>query len=70
MKIRSSKTYRGIGKTNIERLDQALVEVPSKEEIAKLNLIKSIFNIASRPTPKMPTFGTIVLSQRTLIRVG
>jgi hypothetical protein len=32
MKTGGSKRLRGIGKTNLERLDQALVEVPSKEE--------------------------------------
>jgi hypothetical protein len=43
MKARGSKRKRGVGKTNLERLDQAFVEVPSKEEITKWNLIKSIF---------------------------
>jgi hypothetical protein len=28
---------------HLERLDQAFIEVPSKEEVTKFNLIKSIF---------------------------
>jgi hypothetical protein len=42
MKAGGSKRQRGIDKTNLERLDQTFVEVLSKEEIAKSNLIKSI----------------------------
>jgi hypothetical protein len=71
MKTGGSERYRGIDKTNLERLGQAFVEVPSKEEIAKLNLIKSIFK-SRFPVRlrKRPPFGAIVLSQRTPIRAG
>jgi hypothetical protein len=33
MKIGGTKRYRGIGETNLERLDQDFVEVPSKRRI-------------------------------------
>jgi hypothetical protein len=45
MKTGGRKRYRGVGKTNTERLDQALVEVPSKDEQRKLNLIKGLFKL-------------------------
>jgi hypothetical protein len=52
-------------------LDQAFIEVPSKEEINKFNLIKGIFK--SRFPVRLrkgPPFGATVLSQRTPIRAG
>jgi hypothetical protein len=45
MKTGGSKRKREICKTNLERLDQALVDVPSKEEITKINFIKSFFKL-------------------------
>jgi hypothetical protein len=52
-------------------LDQAFVEVPSKEEVSKFNLIKSFFK-SRLPfrLRKRPPFGATVLSQHTPIRVG
>jgi hypothetical protein len=52
-------------------LVQALVEVPSKDEQTKLNLIKSSFKsrLSFQLEIRSP-FGVIVLSQRTPIRVG
>jgi hypothetical protein len=68
---RGSKRERGIGKTNLERLDQALVEVPSKKEIIKSNLIESFFK-SRLPVQlrRCPPFGATVLSQCTPIRAG
>jgi hypothetical protein len=71
MKAGGSRRYRVVGKTNLERSDQAFVEVPNKEEIVKLNLIKNIFK--SRfpiQLRRRPPFGATVLSQRTPIRAG
>jgi hypothetical protein len=52
-------------------MDQAFVEVPSKEEVNKFNLIKSIFKLwFPIQLRKCPPFGATVLSQRTPIRVG
>jgi hypothetical protein len=52
-------------------LDQAFVEVLSKEEVNKFNLIKSIFK-PQFPVKlrKRPPFGATVLSQRTPIHAG
>jgi hypothetical protein len=52
-------------------LDQEFVEVPSKGEVNKFNLIKSIFK-SRFPVRlrKRPPFGATVLSQRTPIRAG
>jgi hypothetical protein len=71
MKTGGRKRQRGISKTNLKRLDQVFVEVSIKEEIAKLNLIKSIFK-SRHPVQllRRPPFGANVLSQRTPIRVG
>jgi hypothetical protein len=52
-------------------LNQAFVEVPSKEEVRKFNLIKSFFKsrFPVQLQKRMP-FGATVLSQRTPIRAG
>jgi hypothetical protein len=71
MKTEGSKRWRGKGKTNLERVDQARVEVPIKEEIAKLNLIKSFFK-SRLPVQlrRRPPFGATVKSQHTSIHAG
>jgi hypothetical protein len=68
---KGSKRYRGIGKTNQEKLDRALVEVPSIDEQRKLNLIKSLFKSwLLFQLRRRPPFGATVMSQRNPIRAG
>jgi hypothetical protein len=62
---------RGGGKTNLERLGRAPVEVPTKEENSKPNLIKSIFKSWFLfQLRRKPPFGTFVLSRRAPIRAS
>jgi hypothetical protein len=59
------------GKTNLERFDRALVEVPTKEELSKTNLIKSLFKTwLPFQLRRRPPFGTFVLSRRAPIHAG
>jgi hypothetical protein len=70
LKLEVARDRGGVDKTDLERLDQAFVEVPNKE-VNKFNLIKSFFKpwfpVRLR---KHPPFGATVPSQCTPICAG